>query len=122
MTKKKIDLCDRYNDSTVAYQAAGRGFDPKFVRELCNFAANGLEPDLTLYLDLDPEVGLDRVKKMGAAHDKIESEKLLFHQKIRNAYRQIAQEERDRFHILDASQTPDAVFAEAMALIKEKLR
>lgn len=118
---QKIVLCDRFNDSTVAYQAAGRGFDPKFVRQLCSFATNGLEPNLTLYLDVDPEIGLERVKKMNGAHDKIESEKITFHQKIRSAYQRMAKEEKERFYILNASLEPEDVFSAALILLNNKL-
>lgn len=113
----KIVLCDRYNDSTVAYQGAGRGFDIPFVRSLCSFATDGLQPDMTFYLDLDPKLGLERVKNAGMTADKIESEKILFHEKIRSAFRSMAEEEPGRFRILDASQSPDAVLHTALSHI-----
>ncbi|MES2344745.1 MAG: dTMP kinase [Chlamydiota bacterium] len=117
-----IVLCDRFNDSTVAYQGAGRGLDPHFVCNLAHFATQNLEPDLTLYLDLDPEVGLDRVKKAGMSKDKIESEKLEFHQKIRAAFHTIAKNEPTRFHVIDASESPDRVFQKAFAIITQEKR
>lgn len=113
----KVVLCDRYNDSTVAYQGAGRGHDPEFVRTLCLFATQGLEPDLTLYLDLDPEIGLERVRAAGMTKDKIEAEKILFHQKIRTAFCSFAEKEPHRFHRIDASKTPDAVFQDALKIL-----
>ncbi len=109
-----IVLCDRFNDSTLAYQAGARGFPSDYVSQLCLFATNQLQPDLTLYLDLDPEKGLARVKR---SKDRIEQEALSFHQKIRATYLEIAKKEPNRFHVLDASKSPDAVFTEALALL-----
>ncbi len=113
----KLVLCDRFNDSSVAYQGGARGLTPEVVRDLCHFACNGLQPDLTLYLDLDPEIAFERVKKAGMTKDRIESETLAFHQKIRAAFQQIAKEEPQRFILLDASQTPEEVYSQA----KEKI-
>ncbi len=63
LKKGKIVLCDRFNDSTIAYQGGARGFTEDLVRKLCDFACDGLKPDLTLYLDLDPKIGFERAKK-----------------------------------------------------------
>ncbi len=117
LKKGKIVLCDRFNDSTIAYQGGARGWDKKWVHKLCDFATDNLDPTLTLYLDIDPRIGFERLKKTRHGKDRIESEKLLFHQKIRKAFRQIAKEEPKRFRILDASCTPDEVFEEAMGYI-----
>jgi dTMP kinase len=113
LRKGKIILCDRFNDSTIAYQSGARGFKEKLVQELCKFASDALKPDLTLYLDLDPKIGFERVKKAGLAKDRIESETLKFHQKIRRAFKQIAKKEPKRFIILDASKTPEEVYTQA---------
>ncbi|MBS0616499.1 MAG: dTMP kinase [Verrucomicrobia bacterium] len=109
-----IVLCDRFNDSSVAYQGVGRGFGEQWVAELCAFACDGLQPDLTFYLDLDPKIGLQRVQR---TKDRIEGEKLAFHQKIRAAYLTIAKKEPARFHVLDATKTPEEVFEEACSHI-----
>jgi len=110
----KIVLCDRFNDSTVAYQGGARGFDPEWIRKLCHFATQDLEPTITLYLDIDPEEGLRRVQR---TKDRIEKENLSFHQKIRQAYLAIAKKEPNRFHILDGTQAPDTVFQAALRLL-----
>lgn len=112
-----IVLCDRYNDSTVAYQGGARGFSPEMVEDLCSFACQDLKPHLTLYLDVDPAVGLLRAAQAGFQKDRIESEDLTFHYKIREAFRLIAQEEPHRFQILDASKPSQDVFH----LAKEKI-
>ena len=116
LKKGKIVLCDRFNDSTIAYQGGARGWDKKWVHKLCDFATDDLDPLLTLYLDIDPRIGFKRLKnaRKGEGKDRIESEKLFFHQKIRKAFRQIAKEEPKRFRIIDASRSPDEVFHQAM--------
>lgn len=113
----KVVLCDRYNDSTIAYQGYARGFDVATVEDLCSFATDHLKPHLTLYLDLDPEVGLERVKNASDGKDQIEAEALSFHQTIRKAFHTIAEKEPTRFQILDAAQSKEDVFQEAMRLI-----
>ncbi len=114
LEKEKIILCDRFNDSTVAYQGGARGFEPQWVRKLCHFATQDLEPDVTLYLDIDPIEGLKRVKR---SKDRIEKESTVFHQKIRETYLSIAEKEPKRFHVLDGSQNPDDVFQHALRLL-----
>lgn len=121
LAKGQIVLCDRYNDSTVAYQGTARGFDPIWTRSLCDFATNNLQPTLTLYLDIDPKLGLSRVANTGAPKDRIESEALSFHEKIRESFHAIARNEPKRFRIIDASQTPDAVFQSALKILHDVL-
>lgn len=121
LKKGQIVLCDRYNDSTITYQGAARGLGEDEVRKLCAFACQGLEPHLTLYLDLDPQIGLKRLQQVKEGKDKIEAETLLFHQKIRQAFHQIAKKEAGRFKILDASRTPDEVFKNALERIDDLL-
>ena len=122
LNQGKIILCDRFNDSTIAYQGGARGFTEKLVRNLCHFACDGLEPDLTLYLDLDPKIGFERAKKAGLEKDRIESETLKFHQKIRKAFKQIAKKEPKRFIIIDASKTPEEVYTQAKGKIDALLK
>ncbi len=118
LQKDQIVLCDRYNDSTIAYQGIARGLGKEEVRKLCTFATGGLDPHLTFYLDLDPATGLKRLKQ---GKDRIEAEKLSFHEKIRAAFHQIAKEEKKRLRILDAAQSPDQVFHQAMEGIDDLL-
>lgn len=119
LKKGHIVLCDRYNDSTLAYQGGARGFDTDLIEEFCDFATGGLQPHLTLYLDLDPRIALERIKKMGTHKDRIESEELQFHEKIRKTFHQIAKKEPKRFHILDASKSPDQLYQDALRWIHE---
>jgi len=114
LQQKRIVLCDRFNDSTVAYQGGARGFDLDWIRKLCLFATQNLEPDITLYLDIDPEEALKRVNR---SKDRIEKEALEFHKKIRGAYLEIAKKDPKRFHVIDASRNPDDVFTEAALVL-----
>jgi dTMP kinase len=119
-------LCDRFNDSTVAYQGAGRGLGTEWVRSLCALVCEEVQPDLTFYLDLDPTVGLARRSKLDKGEapngqlDRIESEAMLFHQRIREAFLLIVKQEPDRFCFLDASQPQEAVFQAALQRINEQ--
>ncbi len=112
----KIVLCDRFNDSSIAYQGIARGLGKEKVAAFCDFISQGLQPQLTLYLDVEPELGLTRVKQ-GRTHDRIEAEGTLFHAKIREAYLSIHKENPKRFRLLDASLPPARVFEEAMKAI-----
>lgn len=117
LTQGKIVLCDRFNDSTLAYQGAARALDIKLLRSLCSAATDSLVPDLTLFLDLDPKLGLERAQKKNI-HDRIENESLAFHTKVREAFLSLAKEEPDRFHIIDASQSIDRVYEAAIQEIE----
>jgi dTMP kinase len=113
----KVVLCDRFNDSSIAYQGAARGLGMEKVKEVCEFISQGLKPNLTLYLDLDPELGLSRAAK-ARTQDRIESETILFHRKIRDAYIEIHKAEQHRFRLVDATLSPERVFKEAMILVR----
>lgn len=115
----RIVLCDRYSDSTLAYQGGARGFSDEQLLSLCRFATDGLKPLLTLYLDLDPRVGLSRVQQGRSlqAKDRIESEEIVFHERIRHAFQKIAKDEPKRFKVIDASRPFETVYQQAMSLI-----
>jgi dTMP kinase len=103
----RIVLCDRFTDSTVAYQGHGRGLDLDLIERLNTVAADGLRPDLTFLLDLDPEMGLARASERLAQprqrHDRLEGEVLEFHQRVRTGYRTLAAREPERVVVLDAT-------------------
>ncbi len=115
-----IVLCDRFNDSTIAYQGAARGLGVSGVAHLCNFASGGLTPDITFLLDIDPEIGFERLRKAherGGSFDRIESEALSFHKLVRKGFLDIAAADPKRVKVIDASQTPEAVFKEVYAAL-----
>lgn len=117
LKKKHVVLCDRFNDSSIAYQGAARGLGMEKVSEFCEFISQGLEPNLTFYLDIDPAAGLKRAGR-DRPQDKIESEKLEFHEKIREAYLLLHKQHPKRLQLLDATKTPEQVLAEAMKYIQ----
>lgn len=107
-------LCDRYVDASYAYQGGGRGQPIERIAELERWACDGVRPDLTLLLDLPVSTGRARAAGRGAA-DRIETEADAFFERIRQAYRDRAQAEPQRFRVIDASLPPDRVLAAAIA-------
>lgn len=102
----QVVLTDRYVDSTLAYQGAGRGLDD--TRLVINWATGGLLPDLTVLLDLDPAVGLRRAGAR-ATPDRLEAASLAFHQAVRDGFLALAAEAPDRYVVLDAADDPDVI-------------
>ena len=105
----RVVLCDRYSDSTLAYQGAGRGLDPAMLASWNRAATGGLAPDLTLLFDLPPRVGLARRATAAGAANRIDLESEAFHTRVRERYLQLARAEPQRFVVLDASLDPDAL-------------
>lgn len=116
----KTVLCDRFHDSSVAYQGIARGLGAEEVEKLSLYATGGLKPDLTLLFDLDPKIGLQRRGKI-ASFDRIEQEALSFHTKIREAFLSLQKKEPGRIRIIDASQSKEAVYKQALTLIQSFL-
>ncbi len=107
-------LCDRFADASYAYQGAGRGQPTARIAELERWACSGLQPDLTLLLDLPVAMGRERIAGRGDA-DRIEVEADAFFERVRATYRARAAAEPGRFCVLDASQSPDVVLRAALA-------
>lgn len=99
----QLVLCDRFFDSTYAYQGYGRGLALDVLRGITDFATGGLIPDLTLYLDIDPAVGLQRRIQGNGEINRLDRETLVFHQKVRKGYLELASQEPSRWVQLDAS-------------------
>jgi dTMP kinase len=97
----KIVICDRFSDSSIAYQSYGRGLDLNLVREINQIASQGLKPDLTFLLDVPPEVGLSRKKP--AADDRFEKETLSFHRFVREGFLKLAAAEPQRWVVIDST-------------------
>jgi len=115
-----IVVSDRYADATLAYQGYGRGLDLQTIRELNALATGGVLPDLTLLLDLDPGVGLERLG--GRARDAFERLNLAFHRKVRQGYLELAREEKNRIVVLDAGQLADRLQGEIRKAVGDLLR
>jgi dTMP kinase len=103
-----VVLCDRFSDSTLAYQGYGRGLDLTLLHSLNGIATAEIKPDLTLLLDLDPAAGLKRIA-LTREGDRLEHEALAFHQRLRAGYLELARQEPARFAIIDASQSQEDV-------------
>lgn len=109
LARGAVVLCDRYYDSTYAYQAGGRGLDETLVRQSNVLGSCGRVPDRTLVLDLDPALGYARATAAGA--DRMEAEGLAFQERVRAAYLRLASEEPARVRVVDAAGEKDAVTA-----------
>jgi dTMP kinase len=108
----KVVFCDRYTDSTIAYQGFGRGIDLNLIDQLNAVATQGLKPKCTILFDIESSAGLARLHPSG--HDRLEREALEFHQKVRYGYLELAKKDDERWRILDASA--------AMHQVQEQLR
>ena len=111
----KTVLCDRFTDASFAYQCAGRGLSQEKL-ELLNKTFVSRMPNLTFWLDAPIELGMTRARERGAL-DRFEQEKVTFFEKVRSGYAQLAAQEPERIKRLDASQTADQVFEQAMAYL-----
>lgn len=115
----KLVVCDRYVDSSLAYQGEARGLGQSFVRQVNAFALENYPTDCTVFLDISPEQAFAR--KHGAdENDRMEQAGLDFHRRVYEGYRRLAKEEPDRFCPVDATGTPEAIFAAVLELLKKK--
>jgi dTMP kinase len=113
-----IVLCDRFADSTIAYQGFGRGLPVDELRRLNEVATGGLHPHLTILLDVSPEIGLQRVQRPTV----FEGRDLAFHHRVRQGFLWLAAQEPHRIKIVDASQPLEAVIEQANALVREAMQ
>ena len=117
LERGEIVLCDRFTDSTIAYQGFGLGLPLEWLTQLNSIATNGLVPDLTLLLDIDPEKGLKRSQR----ETVFERRSLDFHQRVRWGYLWLAKQEPHRVKVIDASQPLESVLTQALRLVEEAL-
>ena len=113
LEKGTIIISDRFFDSTTVYQGYARGLDPAMIETINRFSCRGLKPDLTIVLDIPPELGIARSLARGgaqtAANDRFDSENLMFHTAVRNGFLKLAEKEPDRFRIISAEPPADIV-------------
>ena len=121
MATGEIVLCDRYADSTIAYQGYGHQQDLDEVRSLVRYATGGLTPDLTILLDVEVEVGLTRKTKNGAEWNRRDAYTVAFHQRVRAGYLELVKAEPARWLVVDASRGWEAVQEDLREVIMEKL-
>jgi dTMP kinase len=117
MERGDIVIQDRYLDSSVAYQGAGRVLDATEVRDISLWAAEGLIPDLTVLLDLSAENGRERIAATRDTYDRLEAEKGEFHERVRDAFLDLAAAEPQRFLVLDATDTVETIAAAIRARV-----
>lgn len=114
LSKGVTVLCDRFNDSTIAYQGGARGLGVDQVEQLCLEACQGFHPDLTFFLDINPEKAFERMK---GEKDRLEEETYNFHHKVRSAFHTLKAKHSERIHMINADQPPETVFREALKII-----
>ncbi|MBU1039693.1 MAG: dTMP kinase [Proteobacteria bacterium] len=122
-----VVLCDRFADSTVAYQGYGRGMDPELLHRLNAVAVDGLWPELTILLDLDPVIGLERAVARNLSEGKtnaegrFEAESLAFHSRVREGFLKLAAAHPERISVVDATGTPEEIAPRVRALVEARL-
>lgn len=117
----KIVLCDRYADSTMAYQGYGHGLDRDALGQLLHFATGGLKPDLTLLLDISAEAGLRRRIVNHDEWNRMDDYALRFHERVRNGYLEMAAAEPERFAVINADRSIEEIHEEIVSTIMQKL-
>ncbi len=109
----KIVICDRYIDASIAYQGYGLGFNIETVRSINHFASSGLSPHRTYLLDISPEEGnrrlQNRVQKQNQTMDRIEQKELLYHKRVHDGFKKIAEQNQERIIRIDATSSPDDI-------------
>ncbi|MBM4140085.1 MAG: dTMP kinase [Nitrospira sp.] len=116
--KGAIVITDRFNDSTVAYQGYGRGIDLNLIDSIDRIVTAGLKPDITILLDLDVEVGMERNRGIHKA-DRLELEDRVFHKKVRNGYLEIAAKEPERIKLIDASKSIEEIHGKIVNIVSD---
>ena len=115
IAKGELVICDRFTDSTIAYQGYGRGLDIKQLEEINNIATAGLTPDITFILDISPETAAVRME--ADASDRMEETGVDFFRRIRGGYRQIKDQNPNRYRLINGEQSPENVFKEIKEII-----
>jgi thymidylate kinase (EC 2.7.4.9) len=108
LEKGYVVICDRFHDSTLAYQGYGRGVSLKIINDLYKMFVDNLKPDLTILLDLPAEIGLKRNEEANK-RDRFELEDITFHNKVKQGYLEIARSDPERFFIIDATSSPEQI-------------
>lgn len=119
LAKDAIVLCDRFNDSTIAYQGGGRELGLEYVQKLCNLACNNFKPHLTFLLDIDPDEGFRRIRR---AQDRLEAQGEAFHKRVRKAFLELASQEKERIIVLDASLPKKVLSSMIMDAVEDFLK
>ena len=122
LSRGTVVICDRFSDSTLAYQGYGRGLDLTFLRMINGWVTGTLTPHLTMFFDVPVAIGLRRRQGQPAAQNRLDQETHRFHSKVRAGFRALAKREPRRITIMDARQSPDSVAAAVEALVLGRLQ
>jgi dTMP kinase len=128
LAEGNIVICDRYFDATVVYQGFARGLDTEYISELHRIIFDDLKPDITLLLDLPPEIGLARAWQAldnghrAGSESRFEEETISFHEKVRAGYLELARREPERFKVIDASRDIDSVQSDIRSVLSDYLK
>lgn len=117
----RLVLCDRYADSTLAYQGYGHGIDLRILREIVTFATDGLNPGLTVFLDVDVEEGLKR-RTDGGNWNRLDDYNKAFHRRVYAGYQELIAAEPNRWTVVNANQAPELVAADLQNVVLEKIK
>lgn len=120
LEKGSIVLCDRFTDSTIAYQGYGRGLKLSLIKQLNAIATDGLQSDLTFWLDINVEKGLTRVRARGGC-DRMEQADLEFHRRVQKGFTELAQQNPDRIVRINADRSESEISEEIQAIFSQKL-
>ena len=119
----KVVLCDRFMDSTTVYQGVARRIDGEAVARINRFAAGSLRPDMTILIDIEPELGMERVRlRSGNRPDRMEQESMEFFQAVRVGYLQLAKAEPERFFVVDGAQAIGALQEQIREIVEKRLK
>jgi dTMP kinase len=122
LERGEVVLCDRFADSTLAYQGGGRGLSLWELATLQQFAIGGLEPDLRILLDVDAEIGLRRRRAVVGSSNRLDEESLLFHRRVRDTFRELARADPGSWIVLDGGQPSETVASEVANEVMSRLR
>ena len=120
LAKGAIILCDRYTDSTIAYQGYGRGIDLSLISQINQVATGGMESDLTFWLDIDVEIGLARKRRQGEI-TRMEEADLAFHRRVQQGFTELAASDPERIVRVDASLSIDAIAQQIQTIMSDRL-
>ncbi|NJD03208.1 MAG: dTMP kinase [Ruminiclostridium sp.] len=113
----RIVICDRFIDSTYAYQGFGRGVEPGLLENINNFIIEGIMPDITFFFDLNPELALGR-RVASTVTDRIENEKMEFHKRVHNGYVKLAEKYPDRIKKIDSNRSVEAIWEDVRRVLE----
>lgn len=122
LNQDKVVICDRFYDSTVAYQGYGRQLPLEDIMHINRIATQDLVPDMTFFIDISPELAFERCKdRLASERDRMEESGVRFYERVINGYMSLAQEERGRFYVVDGAAAADSVHMTICRLVTDKL-